>query len=101
MFCTRKKYIIELEVDNDLITYTIEVYSVPVEDIMCDFKVGRSLFQTNDELKINPGVIEINKIFIKAFITPDPHYPFLKMPFGLCIATLIFQRFIIDIMFRC
>jgi len=32
---------------------------------MCDFIIGRSLFQTNAELKISPGVIEINKITIE------------------------------------
>jgi len=42
MFCTKKKFITELEVDNA--TYTVEVYSVPNKDIMCDFIIDRSLF---------------------------------------------------------
>lgn len=35
---------------------------LPDKAIMCDFIIGRSLFQTITELKISHGVIEINKI---------------------------------------
>lgn len=79
MFCTKKKFITELEVDNA--TYTVEVYSVPDEDIMCDFIIGRSLFQTNAELKISPGVIEINKITIETNefdVGSREHYPVIR-----------------------
>jgi len=68
-----------LEVDNA--TYTVDVYSVPDEDIMCDFIIGRSLFQTNAELKISPGVVEINKIFIETNefdVGSKEHYPVIS-----------------------
>jgi len=75
-FCTKQKFITELEVDNA--TYIVEVYSVPDEDLICDFIIGRSLFQTNAELKISPGVIDINKIAIETNefdIGSREHYP--------------------------
>jgi hypothetical protein len=58
LFFTEEKFTDELSVNDS--TYTVEVYSVPDEDIMCDFILGRSLFQTNAELRIRPGIVEIN-----------------------------------------
>lgn len=43
-------------------TYTVVVYSVPDEDIICNFILGRTLFHTNAELRITPGIVEIKKI---------------------------------------
>lgn len=62
-------------------TYTVEVYSVSDIDIKCDFIIGKSLFQTNDELKVSPGVIEINKISIETNefdVGSREHYPVIR-----------------------
>jgi len=58
VFHTEQKFRASLEVNG----CTVDVYSVPHKDIMCDFIVGRSLFQTSTEVKISPVIVEINKI---------------------------------------
>lgn len=58
IFHNEQKFSADLEVNRSI--FTIEVYSVSDKDILCDFIVGRTLFQTSAELKINPGVVEIN-----------------------------------------
>jgi len=60
VFHTEQKFRAGLKVNG--CTYTVDLYSVSDKDIMCDFIVGRSFFQTSTELKISPGIVEINKI---------------------------------------
>jgi hypothetical protein len=57
---TIQKFVAELKINDSI--YQIEVNSVSDEAIACDFIIGRSLFQKNAELRIRPGLVEINEV---------------------------------------
>lgn len=59
-FWTKQQFTASLEVN--CCVYTVEVYSLPDETIICNFIIGRPLFQNNAELRISLCLVEINKI---------------------------------------
>lgn len=68
-------------------------YPLPLIDDQID-KLGRAKFFISIDMKNGFYQIPIADDSIKytAFITPDGHYEFLKMPFGICNGPAVFQR---------
>lgn len=75
-------------------------YPLPLIEDQLDSLQGARLYSTLD-LKNGFFHIKVDEQSRKytAFITPDGHYKFLRVPFDLCNSATIFQRFI-NIVFK-
>jgi len=73
-------------------------YPLPLIEDQLDLLQNARYFSTLD-LKNGFFYVPLDKDSIKytAFIVPDGHYEFLKVPFGLCNSPSVFQRFINNI----
>ncbi|XP_025997281.2 uncharacterized protein LOC113005666 [Solenopsis invicta] len=70
-------------------------YPLPLIEDQVDFLQGMIYFSTLDlENGFFHVPIEKDSQKYTAFIVPDGHYEFLKVPFGLCNSPSVFQRFI-------
>lgn len=70
-----------------------ERYPLPLIEDQID-KLGRAKYFISIDMKNGFYQIPVspNSIKYTAFITPDGHYEFLKMPFGICNGPSVFQK---------
>lgn len=70
-----------------------ERYPLPLIEDQID-KLGTAKYYISIDMKNGFHQIPVaqNSIKYTAFITPDGHYEFLKMPFGICNGPSVFQR---------
>ena len=70
-----------------------ERYPLPLIEDQID-KLGNSKFFISIDMKNGFHQIPVAQDSIKytAFVTPDGHYEFMKMPFGICNGPSVFQR---------
>jgi hypothetical protein len=68
-------------------------YPLPLIEDQID-KLGRAKYYISIDMKNGFYQIPVSKESTKytAFITPDGHYEFLRMPFGICNGPTVFQR---------
>lgn len=68
-------------------------YPLPLIDDQID-KLGNSTYYISIDMKNGFYQIPISSNSTKytAFVTPDGHYEFVKMPFGICNGPSVFQR---------
>lgn len=68
-------------------------YPLPLIEDQID-KLGKAKYYIS--IDMNNGFYQVpvdsNSIRYTAFVTPDGHYEFLKMPFGICNGPSVFQR---------
>ena len=70
-------------------------YPIPLIDDQMDRMAGKKYFTS---LYLSSGYHQVpaakNSRAKTAFVTPDGHYQYKRMPFGLCNAPSVFQRLI-------
>lgn len=68
-------------------------YPLPLIEDQID-KLGKAKYYISIDMKNGFHQIPVSPDSVKytAFITPDGHYEFLKMPFGICNGPSVFQR---------
>lgn len=68
-------------------------YPLPLIEDQID-KLGKAKYYISIDMKNGFHQIPVSPESIKytAFVTPDGHYEFLKMPFGICNGPSVFQR---------
>lgn len=70
-------------------------YPLPIIEDILEGMAGASVFTTLDLKNVFFHVdVEIESMKYTAFVTPDEHFEFRKVPFGLCNSPAIFQRYI-------
>jgi len=73
---------------------------LPLIEVQLEKRRGDLIFATLDlENWFFHVPVDEDSVKYTAFVTPNGHYEFLKSPFGLCIAPLVFQ-WVVNNVFR-